>query len=217
MAEFFESQAARDVPFDGRRWSTQELRLKSFEDLHKLWFVLLKERNLLLTHMHYERSQNRAVPSYTRRMQMVKKSMGGIKRVISEREIALNMAKSAHGLAFKRTRIAAAAPERDDEKVRFQPLIEERTRIKAWQVKDKPSMAHLEEATEKTMSHLETIRAALGAHGRKLSLRQALLRGAAIATLQHVTGVPASAPASSPTSDTTTETTSQAPPPSTQP
>lgn len=48
-----------DDLLSGRPWSVQELRNKSWEDLHKLWWVCVKERNRIAT-SNLERSRLKA-------------------------------------------------------------------------------------------------------------------------------------------------------------
>ena len=55
----------------GRAWKSSELRLKSFDDLHKLWYVLLKEKNALLTEYYDCESRNVAM-THPERLHKVK-------------------------------------------------------------------------------------------------------------------------------------------------
>lgn len=47
----------------GRSWKASELRLKSWDDLNKLWYVLLKEKNMLMTQRQMLHSQNLRFPN----------------------------------------------------------------------------------------------------------------------------------------------------------
>lgn len=69
----------------GRSWSARELRRKSFDDLHKLWLVLYKERNMLLTEEQLSRRKQLIFPQ-PGRLQKVAKSMGAIRHVLGERK-----------------------------------------------------------------------------------------------------------------------------------
>ncbi len=69
----------------GRQWSVKELRRKSYEDLHRLWYVLYKEKNMLLTEQQLSRRRQLIFPQ-PERFQKVQKSMGAIRQVLGERK-----------------------------------------------------------------------------------------------------------------------------------
>ncbi|XP_011404309.2 PREDICTED: 39S ribosomal protein L47, mitochondrial-like [Amphimedon queenslandica] len=76
----------------GRPWKARELRQKSNEDLHKLWYVLLKERNMLLT-LRHEANRNLFIMPGPERLKKVKYSMDVLKHVIKERGQAVREAR----------------------------------------------------------------------------------------------------------------------------
>ncbi|CAH9099675.1 unnamed protein product [Cuscuta epithymum] len=83
LEQFFE--AHRSVEDDkpvvyGRSWKASELRLKSLDDLHKLWYVLLKAQRQMLN------AQNLRFPN-PECISKVRKSICRIKHVPTERAI----------------------------------------------------------------------------------------------------------------------------------
>ncbi|CAI5470887.1 unnamed protein product [Closterium sp. Yama58-4] len=89
LADFFEQGRTPDAPVTtGRGWQAWELRHKSFEDLHALWYVLLKEKNLLYSQKQMLQSQGRRMVQ-PHRIRLVKASMCRIKQVLTERALAV--------------------------------------------------------------------------------------------------------------------------------
>nr|CAG4635720.1 EOG090X0DBE [Artemia franciscana] len=87
--EFFDDPknfGAQEVKV-GRSWKVDELRLKSNVDLHKLWYILLKERNMLLTMEHAHKEEAQYFPN-PERMDKVEESMENLEKVVRERNRA---------------------------------------------------------------------------------------------------------------------------------
>lgn len=74
----------------GRAWTTAELRIKSNSDLHKLWFVLLKEKNMLLT-MEQECNDKVELFPSPERIDKVNLSMENLETVVRERNKAYHL------------------------------------------------------------------------------------------------------------------------------
>ncbi|XP_055542450.1 39S ribosomal protein L47, mitochondrial [Wyeomyia smithii] len=89
LSEFFEDKKnlGENEVKHGRAWTKDELRIKANSDLHKLWFILLKERNMLLTMEHECNDKMELFPS-PERLDKVKESMENIEHVVRERNRA---------------------------------------------------------------------------------------------------------------------------------
>ncbi|XP_012697405.1 39S ribosomal protein L47, mitochondrial [Clupea harengus] len=74
----------------GAPWTAKQLRAKSNEDLHKLWYVLLKEKNMLLTTEQESKRQRLQMPG-PERLKKVERSMTRLDSAVQEREGALRL------------------------------------------------------------------------------------------------------------------------------
>ncbi|KAL1899089.1 54S ribosomal protein L4 mitochondrial [Sporothrix stenoceras] len=116
---FYDGQVAqpptKDAAF-GRPWTAEELRRKSWDDLHKLWWVCVKERNRIATAAVSRKHFDLGFGSHEsgERDNAVRETMGRIKHVLTERfyvwEDAVELAKtdpeidlSGNGPAFRPT------------------------------------------------------------------------------------------------------------------
>ncbi|KAI3384695.1 hypothetical protein SNEBB_000661 [Seison nebaliae] len=90
MEEFFgdeEEWKGQKLKF-GRSWKKEELRLKSNRDLHQLWFVLLKSRNMVMTLEEEFYHKYETFPS-PERIDILEESMENLLYVVNERDRAL--------------------------------------------------------------------------------------------------------------------------------
>lgn len=101
--EFFHNKqfvrAAEYLEVQGRSWTVQDLRKKSFEDLHALWYVCLKEMNKIgREKVIYEDIGSAKIQQCMELEDKVKNSMLSIRQVLTERESGLANAKSEFGV-----------------------------------------------------------------------------------------------------------------------
>lgn len=69
----------------GRSWKTREMNLKSNEDLHKLWYVFLKEKNSILSDAAlHQRTHGEKMA--TTRLARVEKSMNRLQTLLKSRK-----------------------------------------------------------------------------------------------------------------------------------
>ncbi|XP_003748036.1 39S ribosomal protein L47, mitochondrial [Galendromus occidentalis] len=88
LKQFFdEDNFFEDRVRSGRSWNLDELRIKSNSDLHKLWYVLLKEKNMLLTLQAAAKEAVEVMPN-EERIDRVEISMENLELVVRERNKA---------------------------------------------------------------------------------------------------------------------------------
>ncbi|KAI8114328.1 hypothetical protein M9434_002454 [Picochlorum sp. BPE23] len=97
---------ATNASVTGRAWQAEDLRRKSWDDLHRLWVALYKERNALHAEKLEWRRLGQRMPQATR-FSKVRLSMNRIKQVMSERARDPDMGYDANTRAYLKAFIDA--------------------------------------------------------------------------------------------------------------
>ncbi len=90
----------------GRSWTPTELRAKSFQDLHALWFICCKERNKLLSQREEARRFSLHFPA-TPRLRQTHRTMRHVKLVVWERRGAWMQAQHVMRMERRREELEA--------------------------------------------------------------------------------------------------------------
>ncbi|CDH11415.1 probable 54S ribosomal protein L4, mitochondrial [Zygosaccharomyces bailii ISA1307] len=85
-----------ELDLQSRAWSIPELRRKSFNDLHSLWYTCLKERNILARENHLLRNAVEGQQEFYEEVaNKVRTTMWRIRHVLSERDCAFRNAQES--------------------------------------------------------------------------------------------------------------------------
>lgn len=116
----------------GRPWLVPELRGKSFEDLHSLWYICLKERNRLARELQIGRADGHSYNHLMALSDKIRESMWKIRHVLSERQHAFEAGKTgflqekdAYLESFKTAYVESASqnPEAEARLARLQTAL----------------------------------------------------------------------------------------------
>ncbi|KAI5957128.1 MRPL4 [Candida jiufengensis] len=95
---------SEDLDLDSREWTSAELRSKSFEDLHKLWYLILKERNILAREVKLGESLGMAdFRQFNSVDNKLIKTQKRIKQVLLERHIAFERSQASPNVELEKS------------------------------------------------------------------------------------------------------------------
>lgn len=84
-------RSSKELDSTGRSWDITELRRKSFDDLHSLWYNCLKERNILNREIHLTRTALKSdSDSFVKVDNKIRETMWKIRHVLNERDLLFN-------------------------------------------------------------------------------------------------------------------------------